>query len=342
MRKLYRPFLALFIFNFFILDLATSQINLEVGLVAFYPFVGNALDESVNDNHASEIQGAVLGEGCDGEDPSAYYLNGVDSYIEFPNSDLINFEISDAFAISMWLNIPEEQLDLNGTVNDIIVKWSNNGDVPYPYILRYHNSGHEKHGRISFARYDSNLPGCGGSSIIFSAVTLNDNTWHNVIVQRNPDGIFDLYVDGISNGSFLDNSICSVQNNSNLLLGSRLTNPPFRVFKGGVDNLRIYNRLLSDEEIEFINNKSLNPITENENNQKPKVYPNPVKNGFIAISNIAEEEIIQIDLNDLSGKLIKRFPSISPIELPEISAGMYILTIQLSNTIYTEKIFVTR
>ncbi|ETR68891.1 MAG: hypothetical protein OMM_04291 [Candidatus Magnetoglobus multicellularis str. Araruama] len=55
-------------------------IDLEEGLVAYYPFNGNANDESGNGNHGT-VYGAILIEDRFGNKNSAYSFDGIDDYI---------------------------------------------------------------------------------------------------------------------------------------------------------------------------------------------------------------------------------------------------------------------
>lgn len=68
---------------------AHAQIDITTGLVAHYPFDGNADDASGNGNHGTVI-GAVLTTDGLGRENSAYEFNGVDSYITVPESATIS------------------------------------------------------------------------------------------------------------------------------------------------------------------------------------------------------------------------------------------------------------
>ncbi len=60
--------------------------NVNDGLVAFYPFNGNALDESGNGNHGT-VSGSVLTEDRFGKPNNAFLFDGVDDYIEVANTN---------------------------------------------------------------------------------------------------------------------------------------------------------------------------------------------------------------------------------------------------------------
>lgn len=59
------------------------------GLMAYYPFNGNANDESGN-NNIGTVYGAVLANDRFGNKEKAYLFNGVDNYIQIPYSTTLN------------------------------------------------------------------------------------------------------------------------------------------------------------------------------------------------------------------------------------------------------------
>ncbi|MFW9930969.1 MAG: hypothetical protein ACFFD1_16390, partial [Candidatus Thorarchaeota archaeon] len=71
----------------------------SAGLVAYYPFNGNAKDESGNGNDGVII-GASATKDRFGTRNSAYSFDGVDDYIEVADSRSLNF--TNSFTISAW------------------------------------------------------------------------------------------------------------------------------------------------------------------------------------------------------------------------------------------------
>src|SRR5690349_16857562 len=63
--------------------------NLQNGLVAFYPFCGNANDASINHNDGA-IAGATLVSDRSGKPSSAYSFNGIDNKITIPDNVVLN------------------------------------------------------------------------------------------------------------------------------------------------------------------------------------------------------------------------------------------------------------
>ncbi len=58
-----------------------AQVNLQQGLLAYYPFSGNANDSSGNGKHGT-VNGASLTSDRCGKANSAYSFNGTSAYIE--------------------------------------------------------------------------------------------------------------------------------------------------------------------------------------------------------------------------------------------------------------------
>jgi hypothetical protein len=73
------------------------------GLVGWWPFNGNANDESGNGNNGT-VNGATLTNDRFGNPNSAYSFDGVDDNIEVISSPILNFGVNPSFTISFWLN----------------------------------------------------------------------------------------------------------------------------------------------------------------------------------------------------------------------------------------------
>ncbi len=80
-----------------------TQNFLTNGLVAYYPFNGNANDESGNANNGTVYDAALTTDRFDNSN-AAFGFNGIDSYIEAPASSLLN-TIVDSISISSWVYI---------------------------------------------------------------------------------------------------------------------------------------------------------------------------------------------------------------------------------------------
>ncbi len=88
-------------------------------LVAWYPFNGNANDESGNGHHGT-VHGATLTTDRFGNPNSAYHFDGVDDFIEVIAGNFVT-EINDARSISFWINIEESEFPFCSTKGIVTV-----------------------------------------------------------------------------------------------------------------------------------------------------------------------------------------------------------------------------
>ena len=78
--------------------------DLNEGLVAYYPFNGNANDESGNGNHGS-VHGATLTVDRCGMPDRAYRFNGSD-YIDLGNGTV---NVAGDLTLSLWVKVDGSQ-----------------------------------------------------------------------------------------------------------------------------------------------------------------------------------------------------------------------------------------
>ncbi len=163
-------------------------------------------------------------------------FDGVDDYMEIPNSPDINFDTNDDFTVEVWLRVPiGNQRDRDVGDNDVIEKWDQ-GSGSYPFVIRYLNINAGIHyGKISAARYAApQNPG------ILSTVTINDGLWHHIAFVKDGGTLY-LYIDGVLDGSAPDTTTGSTQNNSSLFIARRGCCGFDNFWRGSMDELRIWN-----------------------------------------------------------------------------------------------------
>lgn len=316
------PFLLLLILCAY---LSKAQTNLDSGLVAYYPFDGDFRDMTAYANEAASPAPPTFGEGLTGALNEACYFNGITQHLEIPHAPQIDFEQQDEFAISLWIKPPVNQIATDGVVNDIISKWHSVNSEPYPFAIRLFNQTHMDNGNLWIGRYESNMVGCDEFPRGVSKRPVNDSEWHHVVLQKK-NGELVLFIDASTQLTLEDNTTCSVQNTSNIILGRRTTNPIIdatRRFEGGMDELRFYNRSLSNYEIILLSQEQSSATT-NVLSEDWSVHPNLIQAGKkISIAPPTGQQIESIKLYSVHGHFIENieFNRISPNVLP----GVYML-----------------
>lgn len=223
----------------------TQQLPTE-GLVAYYPFDGNAQDESGFNNHGNPNNGVQFVRDRKDRESKAVFFDGIDDYVKVPHSGGINFGKDQDFTISLWLKYGDQ----NNTIvvdNDVLSKWKGG----YPFVVRVLNqtakSEHGTPGAWYAARWDGDCQNGGGAR----GPAINDQKFHHIVFVKKGTLLYG-YTDGRETSQDPDNTICETKNEAPLYIGTRAPSPNSNYFNGAVDDLRIYNRALSVEEIKVL------------------------------------------------------------------------------------------
>ena len=203
--------------------------DLASGLLAYYPFNGNANDESGN-GHSGTLYGATLTADRMGNPNSAYYFNGTASdYV-----DVGPLSISLPVTIALWFN--------STTRND---RWNTQfgWNITDPPIWDGIQIAAHGDGRVR-ARIGTS------PDMISKSIIDGDGKWHCVVATRNLSNEMKLYIDGILEVSATD--FASIGTTNNLYIGrSFQPDPEYNEhFKGSIDDVRVYRRVLSETEIQ--------------------------------------------------------------------------------------------
>jgi len=194
-------------------------------LVAFYSFENNTQDSSGNGLNGTVMGNPVFVEGVAG---MALSFDGVNDYVDF-GTDAI-FDITEQITLSAWVNTNDSG---DNQHNPYVGK----GD--HAYAIK-HSSGNQ----IEFFIYDG-----GWFTANFSVSSSFNGEWHHVA------GTYDgselkTYVDGALRATTAHAGSIEVQTH-NLTIGTN-SEEEGRFYDGAIDEVKIYNRALSQPEIRFL------------------------------------------------------------------------------------------
>lgn len=205
-----------------------------LGLVAYYPFNGNANDETENDNNGI-VNGATLTTDRFGVAAKAYAFDGINDKI---SSNVGSSFYSEHKTISFWAKISGSGID-----NPRMVGVGPAGSPYQYYSLILEGTASPR--RIWF--FSSN-----SLEQSFSATSVADNSgWHNYQVTFDGHKV-KVFIDGVLDKE--TNTTGSLANFSNAVLQIGSSDNGLDPFQGSLDELRIYNRALSDAEVQAIYN----------------------------------------------------------------------------------------
>jgi hypothetical protein len=217
------------------------------GLVGWWPFNGNANDESGNGNNgvANLVTWGIdrFGNTNATAEFNSVYQRGI--RVQNPNGTFGN-----AFTYSFWLKTNSTLSYYN---NIIAAVGQCNLYGPYP---TYQLDGVV--GKLGFS---------GWLGYNNSAISLDDGIWHHGLVVVNwTGGFLDLYVDGTLNAShtFAAQAIAQPIHFDFGQLYNTINDPvqgPQNIFAGELDDIAIWNRALTQQEITNLLNSCSNDLT---------------------------------------------------------------------------------
>lgn len=211
--------------NTIAVTLLVSSSSLDTGLVAYYPFNGNANDESGNGNHAVN-NSATLSADRFGQSNKCFSFDGINNYIQTPvDSNLSNL------TISCWFRSDSRSGERSLVDSDV------GGNSGNSIILGYVNGNNtldvEYHDGASVYGYTK------------SSWMLEDSHWHHALASFSP-GQARLYADGIlvASADYVQGS----KTGSTYRIGRHNATDP-QWYVGEIDEVRIYNRTLTSNEV---------------------------------------------------------------------------------------------
>lgn len=224
-----------------------SQVDLNLGLRAYYPFSGNANDVSGNNNNPV-FNNATLVADRFGNPASAYAFNGTSSYMRIPNSPSLN--TTNRMSISAWVKVTGFY---QGTCHDNNILMKGISDQTNNiYLLRFSDNIFFNHTQCSVPIPDETHQMFWGhycTTPVPPNQYLQRDVWYSVIWTY----------DGTTTATYV-NCARTIQgtgsltftNTEDLYFGKTIIpNYPYW-FNGVLDEVRIYDRVLTMDEINVL------------------------------------------------------------------------------------------
>jgi len=204
------------------------------GLVAYYPFNGNTNDESGNENHPISDT-SILTTDRKGDDDSSVMFSGESftNYIQL-DIDTSPIDVSSEYTLGLWV-----YKEGNGSSNPRVLEfWGNDG--PGQLGITWYNNDEVTIGNILN----------NGNVEVFN-LQLSQQTWYYVVYSVSSNEI-NVYVDGdLIDTRNIDSPPSLV---GSVSLGM-MNHPGWDSFNGKIDDVGIWDRVLTIDEIKYISNE---------------------------------------------------------------------------------------
>jgi len=252
----------------------TAQASTD-GLKLYLPFNGNTEDVSGNENHAIAY-GAELTQDRFGNVEAAYFFDGIEDYIEILNN---NLSTTTEATISFWF-APSNDWNAE-SVHEVFMQSDVGGDFSGHFLIAFNRTNcgsfpSTDDGKINLELQgdfeNANSENCDGFGLT-RVGTNQDNwlagEWHHLSFVIS-SGLMSVYVDGEPQGSKETTSGVFTEGLP-VFLGRYFAPQQLSAFNGSLDDIRFYDRGLTQEE-----------LTELLTSNKPisfsnsiKIFPNP-------------------------------------------------------------------
>ncbi|MCF7764991.1 MAG: immunoglobulin domain-containing protein [Verrucomicrobia bacterium] len=221
-------------------------------LVAYYPFNGNANDESGNSNNGT-VYNAVLAPDRNGVLSSAYDFNGTSADIVIPDSP--SLDIESALTVSAWIKARTFDDPLPGSQKVVILSKRQNDGWGPGYESSFVFTGQAE------VNWDFHPNGVNGA---LYAPPIVINRWYHYTFTFSGTNL-SIYMDGKLAGTTNITGNLGV-NDIPVVIGRRAGEGFYKsYFDGLIDDVRIYNRALSQREVsalyQFESQPPLSPPT---------------------------------------------------------------------------------
>jgi len=218
-----------------------AQTQFTNGLVAYYPFNGNANDASGNGNNGT-VTSAALAADRFGNPNSAYAFDGVSSLITVPDSP--SLRVTNDITVTCWLSF--SQTNFGGAGVRFVGK---GGDCGRNYGLWLDQGAY-----WMFQQFapEGGCVGCQENTAGTTPVVAALGKWYQMVGVRS-GSVSRLYVDGVLVRERSPTcSASTYSGNEPLIIGAPgYSNPQqnLHLMQGGLDDIRIYNRAFSSNEV---------------------------------------------------------------------------------------------
>jgi hypothetical protein len=303
------------------------------GLIAKWSFNNANANDEIGTNDGT-VNGAVLTADRFGNANMAYEFDGVD--------DLINFGTDASIkpvegTVSVWAKMIAVSNTGSGYLHNPIFLSKNLGHSDAYYEACGIGIRTTDNRALTIA---TDYPGFN-EKVVSSINPITLNNWIHYVATYDEDSV-SFYIDGVLQNRIYKGFVSTFSLTDPVLIAASGSVINARFFHGAIDDVRIYNRVLDQEEVDGLFNEP-NPATLGINesvsihSQEIIIYPNPAQDVF----TISELPVgAELHVLDITGKIMFNTSVNSNqliINTDEFSNGIYLINVYTKGSANTTK-----
>jgi hypothetical protein len=308
---------------------ALSAQNLSSQLTACYPFDGNSQNAAVTGTTLDGVVSNVsYGVGHTGTVNTAIQFAGnTGSYVKLPSNSLIK---PNQVSVSGWY--------YSDLVQDTYVIYTANScssnDEAYSLVYK---------SNCFLAEIASGVNFCNRAEVFSANVT--PNAWYHVVFSID-NSMVKLYVNGTLT-SVAHNLAWDYLPGANVVIANSLNPALQSSFRGRIDNLRFYNRILTQAEVNLLYasdpscESTSEPVTDiSEVGNTMNIFPNPASGNF-TITGLDMNEDFFMRVVDYSGRVLQTSMGTANFNVSDLKEGLYhVELLDKSGKIFAKKLVI--
>jgi hypothetical protein len=310
----------------FTTGLAFSQLNINYGLVACYPFTGNANDESGN-NHNGTVYGSLLTTDRFGNTNAAYEYDGINDYIDI--GSFTTFTQANEFSISVWIQPNQVKPQTILMVQ------------PDDFYDRFNAMAYYSHNGVSSTVWD--FGNCTTGGRLMQIGTTFSPAWQHFVYTVSPATGMKVYQNGILTTSQTSSSQLINRLRSLWIGGGVDVNGALFYFDGKIDDMKLYERELTAAEAQYLYSAELMCLPTSLADNQPAADPYSVtfRNGKLFITTQPFSAAADVTLYSSDGKILftrKNLKGGESFEMPLRISGVVMYAFQTARGIIAGKV----
>jgi len=308
-------YLSIVVFSTVLFNTVNSHAQVSTdSLILDMPMNGDVLDYSGNNNNGT-MHNIVADTNRFGTPSNSYRFNGSDSYIEIPASPSMNMiHTTNEVTITAWINI-NNWYD-NWNVFSILERYNPNTDAGWLFEANWASGG------ILFLADETNASNWAGCDFTWEF----DRWYHVGLTYSQSESVANFYVDGVNVCSEPYTADINIADNTSSFIVGRSLAGPDEYSDGNIDDLKIYYRALSSDEVDTLFTVS---VKEKRANNDFACYPNPASDR-ITITTMPGSQSSYI-ITDVMGRVFikgKVNSEVTNLNVQHLPSGLYFLQLE--------------